>query len=75
MTDDNEWWHKSIVTYFSDMIDGQYAVIKHNLKEEYLYIEYYDENDNMFSKEDFIGKSIRYVEDAAENWALGIKKI
>ena len=26
-------------------------------------------------KEDFPNKSLRYVEDAAENWALGIKKL
>lgn len=30
---------------------------------------------NVFFTEDFPGKSTRYVEDAAENWALGIKKL
>ena len=29
----------------------------------------------LFFTEDFPQKSINYVEDAAENWALGIKKL
>ena len=28
-----------------------------------------------FFEEEFPGKSVNYVEDAAENWALGIKKL
>ena len=29
----------------------------------------------MFFREDFPNNSIGYVEDAAENWSLGIKKL
>lgn len=36
-------------------------------------IEYYNEIGSQIYKEKFEGKSLRYVEDAAENWALGIK--
>jgi hypothetical protein len=39
------------------------------------YIEYYDQNGNMFHTEHFPGRSIHYVEDAAENWTLGIKQL
>lgn len=39
------------------------------------YIEYYDQNGILFHTEHFQGKSIHYVEDAAENWALGIKQL
>ena len=35
----------------------------------------YFKSDDIFNEERFPGKSIHYVEDAAENWALGIKKI
>lgn len=31
--------------------------------------------DTVFNEERYKGKSVKYVEDAAENWALGIKKI
>jgi hypothetical protein len=33
----------------------------------------YVKEDTVFKTESFPGKSIRSVEDAAENWALGIK--
>jgi len=46
-----------------------------DFKEEMAYIEYFDDNGKQFFSEDFPGKSMRYVEDAAENWALGIKKL
>ena len=35
----------------------------------------YIKSDGVFNEERFPGKTLRYVEDAAENWALGIKKI
>ena len=35
----------------------------------------YIKSDSVFNEERFPGKTLRYVEDAAENWALGIKKI
>ena len=39
------------------------------------FIEYYDDDGIMFHTEAFDGKSLHYVEDAAENWVLGIKKL
>lgn len=70
------WWIKSVMTFWSDVSKGQYAVIKHNIKENYLYIEYYNYKEELFHTEDvYRDKSLRYVEDAAENWALGIKKL
>jgi len=37
------------------------------------YIKYYKKNGECFHTEPFPGRSVYYVEDAAENWALGIK--
>ena len=37
-------------------------------------VQYFKGSD-VFDEEVFPGKSLRYAEDAAENWALGIKKI
>jgi hypothetical protein len=37
------------------------------------YLKYYEKNGRCFHTESFPGRSVYYVEDAAENWALGIK--
>lgn len=65
---------RKISTYYSDHNEG-YAEVWIDFKEELAFIRYFDDNNNRFFEEDFPGKSIRYVEDAAENWALGIKKL
>ena len=52
-----------------------FAEIHADLRNEYFYIKYFDNNNKLFFTEDFPNKSLRYVEDAAENWTLGIKKI
>ena len=65
---------REITTHYADDNKGK-AVVCMDFKEEIAYIKYYDENDQFFFKEEFPNKSIRYVEDAAENWALGIKKL
>lgn len=44
-------------------------------KNESLYIKYFDEGGRKFFVEDYPDKTMAYVEDAAENWALGIKKL
>ena len=36
-------------------------------------IRYYDPRGVLFKTESFEGKALNYVEDAAENWTLGIK--
>jgi len=65
---------KKMSTYYSD--DGLgYCEVHFNFKEEYAYIKYFNESGDMFFTEDFPNKSMRYVEDAAENWALGIKQL
>lgn len=65
---------REITTHYADDNKGK-AVVCIDFKEEMAYIKYYDDNDKFFFKEEFPNKSIRYVEDAAENWALGIKKL
>jgi hypothetical protein len=65
---------RKISTYYSDQDNG-YCEVHMNFKEEYAYIKYFDDNSKMFFMEDFPNKSMRYVEDAAENWCLGIKKL
>ena len=65
---------KKISTYYHDSGKG-WAEIHIDLKEELLYIKYFDEGGGLLTKEEFPNKSMRYVEDAAENWALGIKKL
>lgn len=65
---------KKISTYFAD--DGRgHAEVHFDFKEELAYIKYFDDNGKLFFTEEFPDNSIRYVEDAAENWALGIKKL
>ena len=65
---------RKISTYYSDHGEG-YAEVWMYFKEELAFIKYFDDNDSKFFEEDFPNKAIRYVEDAAENWALGIKKL
>lgn len=38
-------------------------------------IEYFDPRGELFKTEPHPGKSIQWAEDAAENWALGIKNL
>tara|TARA_R110000796_G_scaffold22986_6_gene66140 strand:+ start:515 stop:769 length:255 start_codon:yes stop_codon:yes gene_type:complete len=65
---------RKISTYPSDLGKG-YAEVWMDFKEEVAFIKYFDDNNNKFFEEDFPNKAISYVEDAAENWALGIKKL
>lgn len=59
-------------TFFSDDGNGKAVVLR---VDGGYSIEYFDNGGNLFFTEDFPGKSLRYVEDAAENWAVGIKKL
>ena len=64
-----------ISKYYKD--DGTVAEVHTNQIEPekvYNYIVYKDKN-GIIGKEVFQDKSIHYVEDAAENYALGIKEI
>lgn len=60
-------------TYFSEETQGLRAEV-HESNKGY-YIKYYDMNGHQINEEAFPGKSIHYVKDAAENWALGIKNL
>tara|TARA_R110000772_G_scaffold25420_1_gene66284 strand:+ start:1090 stop:1305 length:216 start_codon:yes stop_codon:yes gene_type:complete len=65
---------KKLSTYYSDDNKG-HAEVHVDMKQESFYIKYFDENGKRFFTEDFPDKSLRYVEDAAENWALGVKHL
>lgn len=53
---------------------GGFAQVRRSQESKEFFIVYFDEKGNVFNTEKFPGKSIHYVEDAAENWSLGIKK-
>tara|TARA_R110000823_G_scaffold174825_2_gene307434 strand:- start:418 stop:633 length:216 start_codon:yes stop_codon:yes gene_type:complete len=65
---------KKLSTHYSEKGKGK-CEIHVDMKQEMFYIKYYDNNDRRFFTEDFESKTLRYVEDAAENWTLGIKKL
>ncbi len=65
---------KCLSTFYAESNKGK-AEVHMNYKEEYAHIEYFDSNDKRFFIEEFPNKTLRYVEDAAENWSLGIKKL
>lgn len=65
---------RKLSTYHAD--DGKgYCEVHFDFKEERAYIKYFDDNNKMFYVENFPDHSVQYVENAAENWALGIKKL
>jgi hypothetical protein len=59
-----------ISEYYSDDRTKKAVVIKYNTDYS---IDFY-ENDNYYHSIMYTDKSLRYVEDAAENYALGIFK-
>jgi hypothetical protein len=65
---------RKLSTYYSEIGKG-YCEVHMDFKEEMAYIKYFDNNGKMFFTEDFPEKSIHYVNDAAENWCIGIKKL
>jgi hypothetical protein len=66
-----------ISTYYKDESDtDDYCEVKIDAKNEMFYIKYFNGlNDVLKFEEEFPGKALSYVESAAENWALGIKKL
>ena len=60
-----------ISTYFHEQAPNMLRA--EVFKDENGYGIQYLKGDTVFNEERFPGKSIHYVEDAAENWALGIK--
>ena len=65
--------NRKISTYYADPPGRGHCDVIMDLKEDMLYIDYFDGRGKRFFSEGFPNKSVRYVEDAAENWALGIK--
>lgn len=66
---------RKLSTWEAEPKDRGYCEVHMNYKEEYAYIKYFDNRGKVFFTEDFPNKSIHYVNDAAENWCLGIKKL
>lgn len=62
-----------ISTYFKENAQSARAEVLKNEAGAYYYIDYFDAGGNKFYTEAFPGKSVHYVEDAAENWASNIK--
>lgn len=62
-----------ISTHFKENAQSARAEVLKNEAGDYYFIDYYDAGGNKFYTEAFPGKSIHYVEDAAENWALNVK--
>ena len=54
---------------------NNYCEVHFDMKEEFAYIKFYNIEKDKMKIEEFRGKSLGYVEDAAENRALGIKKV
>lgn len=67
--------NRKISTYYADPPGRGHCEVWMNFKDEIAYIDYFDDTGKKFYTEDFPNNSIHYVEDAAENWALGIKKL
>jgi hypothetical protein len=69
---------KLISEYYKD--DGSVAKIYRVIKEmdgdhSFYSITYKDNKGKRIATEDFPFKALNYVEDAAENWTLGIKVV
>lgn len=66
---------RKISTFYEDPPGSGRAEVWMDYKDDVAYIEYYDDQGKLFFTEDFPNNSIRYAEDAAENWAIGIKQL
>ena len=65
---------RKLSTYESEIGKG-YCEVHFDFKDEIGYIKYFDNNGTYFFTEEFPNKSIHYINDAAENWCTGIKKL
>jgi hypothetical protein len=65
---------REISRYYADRNIKSYASVKYDIMSDIYWVEYYDADENLLVKELYPGKSLQFIEDAAENWALGIKK-
>jgi thymidylate synthase (FAD) len=65
---------KTISTYWHQLLDDAYCKIKLSTDSDTFSIDFYVDGSHV-KNEEFPGKSIHYLESAAENWTAGIKKI
>jgi len=65
---------KKLSTYYSDSSED-YCEVHFDYKEEFAYIKYFTSDGIRYFEEFFPNKALCYVEDAAENWALGYKDL
>ncbi len=63
---------REIQTFYKEEEDGRARAVISEADNGWL-IKYYDTRGSLISSETHVGKSLQYAEDAAENWALGIK--
>jgi|TARA_Y100000294_G_scaffold7187_1_gene7047 hypothetical protein len=76
---DEHYGHRKLMSeYYKD--DGSVAKIYQVIngmdgEHSFFSITYKDAAGSRITHEDFKFKSLRYVEDAAENWTLGIKQL
>ena len=63
---------KLVSTTFKLQEDGKAQAMIYETDDGWL-IEYYDPRGSLISRETHSGKSLQWAEDAAENWATGIK--
>ena len=64
-----------IVSEWETLDNKGKAVIKYSDTDESFFIEYFDDVGHMFYTEEFPNKSLKYVDDAAENWVLGYREL
>lgn len=65
---------RKMSTYHTDDEKG-YAEVWLDLKDEFFYIEFFDEGGSKFFSEDYPGKKRQWVENRAEDWVMGEWKI
>ena len=61
----------NILKYNHEYDENCYAEVKYDIANKVYHIDFYNEH-GFISRKIFENKSLRYVEDAAENWCLGI---
>jgi hypothetical protein len=65
---------KKLSTYYADN-NKDYCEIHFSYKEEHAYIKYFTEDGIRYYEESFPNNALNYVENAAENWALGYRSL
>lgn len=64
-----------IVSEWETLDNRGKAIVKYSDLDEVFFIEYFDNANRMFFTEEFPNKSLKYVDDAAENWVLGYRQL